>query len=1123
MGREVLTLQFGSYANYVGAHYWNFQDEVLGLQETEAGGAAAGQLDSGVLYRQGETPSGQPTYTPRLVLFDLSGSLGGASGAGSLYQEPPGPPVVATWRGRHEVHRAPPVAKSAFAAALEEEEEGEEGAAEERGAARGQGGGGEAADALAAAAAALDAVPGGGGPQGGGVRYFSDYLKAHIHPRSIYQLQGVWAGTEAYDGWGDGAAYASSAERREEMLERARFFAEEADSLQGVQCFVDDLSGFGRLAAELLPELREDLGPRLPVALFAVRPSMAEPAGLTPATARRRRIGEGLSAAWLSAHCDAYAVVAPPAEAAALPLLSWQAEQPYHTSALCAAALDTATLPYRLTGGGGGSGEGIGRMDMWSLAQLLTSQHGTPLAALSMAMPCPPLPADAQQAAQQADARFERHGGGGTLHRQPFTQRHTASLTPSIPSGPDALKYAESVVLRGPRSEAHAPVALGAAAAALDADLLQERERCVRQCTLCAQALPVPLPYPHLFGALLSPAGDMLPAAEAPTGGRHVDVASCPVLTRLAGTAAFAPALRGVAQRLQSASASAQGQSILEGWGYAREEQGEAQERLRVLAHVYEDESSGSLRIHRIGDLAIRRAACRAQGAHKLQFALATEVLRPHSPQASSGQNRNLEALTRREVELARAELEAQGCQRDAAAARREAEALARQLAQTKLDKAEAEAAASAYRQRLHTAEATLAALREEQARQLEERKRAGEEAARLSGRLEGVTAALQREAEVREAATAESQQQLCALAADLAAAEAENARLHAACGAQLAEAAAVAANAAAQHEQDLAQAQHLQRELEAAQAKRDEEVASLHAQLQRRHDDACRLQEQLDAEEREREELCSGLRSELARSEASSATACQARQQAQAAAALQATQLERQFDELRAHNAELQRHNDALRAAAHAGRAHQQRVSDLQAALEARSAELGAAEAQRQELQEELERRAARESELQRALAAAEQERSKLAARCQGLGAQIDGLRLAAMSGPPRGPSYLAKPSAVVASHGCRITAASSGLIAHQQRRLAEGAPGDRAQPLPRAVAGNAASPRALFGSDANPGSSPTARSPTKLRAEGLGAPVTAHVSVAQEGGDGRHASPTRVRISATLPLPPA
>ena len=25
MGREVVTLQFGRFANYVGSHYWNFQ------------------------------------------------------------------------------------------------------------------------------------------------------------------------------------------------------------------------------------------------------------------------------------------------------------------------------------------------------------------------------------------------------------------------------------------------------------------------------------------------------------------------------------------------------------------------------------------------------------------------------------------------------------------------------------------------------------------------------------------------------------------------------------------------------------------------------------------------------------------------------------------------------------------------------------------------------------------------------------------------------------------------------------------------------------------------------------------------------------------------------------------
>ena len=28
---EIVTLQFGEYANHVGAHFWNFQDELIGL------------------------------------------------------------------------------------------------------------------------------------------------------------------------------------------------------------------------------------------------------------------------------------------------------------------------------------------------------------------------------------------------------------------------------------------------------------------------------------------------------------------------------------------------------------------------------------------------------------------------------------------------------------------------------------------------------------------------------------------------------------------------------------------------------------------------------------------------------------------------------------------------------------------------------------------------------------------------------------------------------------------------------------------------------------------------------------------------------------------------------------
>lgn len=147
------------------------------------------------------------------------------------------------------------------------------------------------------------------------------------------------------------------------VLSRRRFFAEEADSLQGLQVLVDDLSGFGQLASTLLPELWEGMG-SLPVMLYAVRPSGLESAALDPNALRRRRLGGALSYAWLTQQCSSYTLVAPPAEASALPLLAWRPGLLYHTSAICAAALDTATVPYRLTATEGSRGP-IGALPCW--------------------------------------------------------------------------------------------------------------------------------------------------------------------------------------------------------------------------------------------------------------------------------------------------------------------------------------------------------------------------------------------------------------------------------------------------------------------------------------------------------------------------------------------------------------------------------------------------------------------------------------------------------------------------------------------------------------------------------------------------------------------------------------
>ena len=68
---------------------------------------------------------------------------------------------------------------------------------------------------LEGAARALDSA--------GGVRYWTDFCKAHLHPRSLCQLEGLWHGVTEWGGFGDGAGYAASAERREELAERIRW------------------------------------------------------------------------------------------------------------------------------------------------------------------------------------------------------------------------------------------------------------------------------------------------------------------------------------------------------------------------------------------------------------------------------------------------------------------------------------------------------------------------------------------------------------------------------------------------------------------------------------------------------------------------------------------------------------------------------------------------------------------------------------------------------------------------------------------------------------------------------------------------------------------------------------
>jgi hypothetical protein len=526
-----------------------------------------------VLYRERQGPRGQASYTPRLVLFDAKGSLGGAS-----LTAPTLPPAVATWDGGHEVHRAAPIAKSQFLTELEAEEE--LGYTEQQPHQQQQQQT-EEPTALETAAAALDTP--------GAARFFTDFLKAPLHPRSVHLVDGLWRDSPDLRAWGRPGGWlggGGGGDGREEALDHIRALAEESDGVAGFQCFVEDLSAWGGVAAEVLEEVRDEYGGGRAVAVWALRSSA--PPTTTPADLRLRRLQEGLSTAVLSGHCDLFAPVAPPEAPGALSALAWRRGDPFHESALLAAALDGATLPYRLVSGRPGVDAATGATDFWSLTNLLQGRHRSPLVALSMALPCPEAvcASPESQDSRERPRESSRSGGGGGGSGG-FTTAAVSLTGGGLGAASDRGRFAECVVLRGGRAGGQA-LPVPAAAAALDAALGLEGLRCVTHRAVTASPLPVPLPFPDIFSKRLNVWGEAVhrPAGEDLPGPHHV--ASCPLLVRMSGSTSFGPAAAALAKEWAAAAAMAPGRAALEGWGVEADQVQEVTERLRGLAHAYD-------------------------------------------------------------------------------------------------------------------------------------------------------------------------------------------------------------------------------------------------------------------------------------------------------------------------------------------------------------------------------------------------------------------------------------------------------------------------------------------------------------------------------------------------------
>ncbi|XP_035135427.2 protein misato homolog 1 isoform X2 [Callithrix jacchus] len=496
--REVLTLQLGHFAGFVGAHWWNQQDAALG-RATDAK-EPPGELCPDVLYRTGRTLHGQETYTPRLILMDLKGSLSSLKEEGGLYRDKQLDAAIA-WQGKLTTHKEELYPKNPYL----QDFMSAEGVLSSDGVWRVK----SIPNDKGPPPLTMSANPKPLIPTEDSIRVWSDFLRVHLHPRSICMIQKYNHDGEAgrLEAFGQGESVLKEPKYQEELEDRLHFYVEECDYLQGFQILCDLHDGFSGVGAKAAEMLQDEYSGRGIITW-----------GLLPGPYRhgeaQRNIYRLLNTAFGLMHLTAHSsLVCPlsldgslglrPEPPVNFPYLRYDATLPFHCSAILATALDTFTAPYRLCSS---------PVSMVQLADML-SFCGKKVVTAGATIPFPLAPGQSLP-----DSLMQL--GGVT----PWTPLSACG----DPSGTRC--FAQSVVLRGidrachtsqltPGTPPPSPLHTCTTGEEVLAQYLQQQPRVMSSSHLLLTPCRVAPPYPHLFSSCslqgMVPDGSMKGAVES--------------------------------------------------------------------------------------------------------------------------------------------------------------------------------------------------------------------------------------------------------------------------------------------------------------------------------------------------------------------------------------------------------------------------------------------------------------------------------------------------------------------------------------------------------------------------------------------------------------------------------
>ncbi|PAA69323.1 hypothetical protein BOX15_Mlig030292g1 [Macrostomum lignano] len=331
MTQELITLQFGPMACFVGSHFWNIQEASFRYADSTGATAAASnpgaEADHDALFRAGEDSRGRTTYTPRVVLCDRWSSLptptvddvdavdldGAAAGEAAALSSRGLPvevhPVQRNGSERHQFQRR------AFAEIGTDDQ-------------------GDVGEEMQYAESSF--------------RAWNDCLGTRLHPRSLLRLSPLVA-----------EAVGLQQQLEEDVESRLRLFAEECDRLQGFQLLSDapDPTFGGSLTSWALAYLAEEFPKKARLFL----PCLPHPDWLSVEASCRKSPPAYRLISWLTlVRSESLAGLIAPLSSPTSPIPEpWLSASPsasassapmsqYAATAAVASWLDTVTLPTRL-------------------------------------------------------------------------------------------------------------------------------------------------------------------------------------------------------------------------------------------------------------------------------------------------------------------------------------------------------------------------------------------------------------------------------------------------------------------------------------------------------------------------------------------------------------------------------------------------------------------------------------------------------------------------------------------------------------------------------------------------------------------------------------------------------